>query len=308
MLDSMFEPARLIPSRPGMPAQAARRGLLLGALAAFSLPGLALAQTGASAMVAIPSDVQHDYERFVGAREPLAISQYGGPHARRDVVEFLLLQQALALGGQTQPLALLSMPSSARLQLEVRAGHAVCSATSYWREDFPAAEQELLFSQALLGDGEFEVGLYTAPGNARALAARSLQDLRALTFLSNRDWRVDWRTLEQLGIGKLLHAGNWDLMPRMVASGRADVLLAPFQSGADLALEVRGVRLVPIPGLKIGMRGTRHYLLSARHPQGQAVKAALDAGLMQLRRQGVLRKAYEQSGFINTATEHWQRL
>ncbi|MEJ6001459.1 hypothetical protein [Paucibacter soli] len=304
----MFAPARCFPGQPGMPAQAARRGLLLGALAAIGLPGLARAQAGAGAMVAIPSDVQQDYERFVGAREPLQISQYGGPHARRDVVEFVLLQQALVLGGYTQPMGLLSMPSSARLQLEVRTGHAVCSATSYWREDFPAAEQELMFSQAVLAEGEFEVGLYTAPGNARALAARSLSDLRALTFLSNRDWRVDWRTLEQLGIAKLMHAGNWDLMPRMVASGRADVLLAPFQPGTDLALEVRGTRLLAIPGLKIGMRGTRHYLLSARHPQGQAVKAALDAGLGQLRRQGVLRKAYEQSGFINSATEHWQRL
>lgn len=295
----VMRPPALVPPSP-------RRRLLLGGLATLGLPGMAWAQAGA--MVAIPTDVQNDYQHFIGTRQPLQVSQYGGAYARRDVVEFLLLQQALALGGHTQPLGLMSMPSSARLQREVRAAHAVCSATSYWREDFAAAEPELLFSQAVLAEGEFEVGLYTAPGNARALAARSLQDLRGLSFLSNRDWRVDWRTLEQLGIEKMVHAGNWDLMPRMVAGGRADVLLAPFQPSADLALEVGGVRLLPIPGLKIGMRGTRHYLVSARHPQGEALRTALDAGLAQLRRQGVLRRAYEQSGFINIATEHWLRL
>ncbi|NHW17285.1 hypothetical protein, partial [Escherichia coli] len=87
-------------------------------------------------------------------------------------------------------------------------------------------------------------------------------------------WLVDWRNLKRLGI-QAQHVTNWELMPKMVAAGRADFLLAPFQATPDLSLQVGNVRLLPIPGVKIGMQGTRHYLISKVHPEAQKLQAAL---------------------------------
>ncbi|MCH7345470.1 hypothetical protein LZ017_19000 [Pelomonas sp. CA6] len=269
----------------------------------LALPLRAAAQPPVQAL--LPDDVLEDYRRFLAGRAPLTLRDYGGAHSRRDVAEVLLLQQALQAGGDTRRVSLGGMPTDARLQLELRSGRALCSATSYWRADVSEVQHELLLSAAVLQQGEFEAGLYTLPGHARALGCRTLAEVRRLTVLSNRDWHVDWQTLRALGLQHLLHVGNWKQMPRMLASGRADVLLAPFQPTPDLSLQVDGLRLVPIPGLKIEMHGTRHFLISRSHPQGQVLRERLDAGLAELRRQGLLRRAYQQSGFFNSRVQDW---
>lgn len=307
--------SRLAPA--DAPACLPRRGLLrkglgvgLGLAGVAGALGVPEAQAGEAARLLpalIPDDVLLDYQRFLAGRDPRAVTDYGGPHARRDVIEVLLIQQALARQDGALRLSLSPMPTSQRLQAELRSGHAACSATSYWREDFPQPDG-LLFSDPLLEEGEFEVGFYTAPGNARALAARSLQDLQPLRVLSNRSWRVDWLTLERLGFTRLQHVASWNLMPRMVQQDRADVILAPFQPTPDLSMTVEGVRLVPVPGLKLRLRGTRHVLISATHEQGPRLRTQLNAGLAALRQQGMLRRAYEQCGFFNARVAGWTRL
>lgn len=257
----------------------------------------------------VPDDVLLDYQRFLGGRPPAEVTDFGGAHARRDVAEVVLIHQALAQATFASALDMLARPTDARLKLDLRAGLAACTATTYWRGDFADKEPGLLFSLPLVEDGEFEAGLYTVPSNRLALAARSLDDLRRLRLLSNRDWHVDWQTLIQLGLQeRLQHVGNWSLMPRMLQSGRADVLLAPFQPGEGMLLKVEGITLVPVPGLKISMHGTRHYVLSAKHPASAQLAPALDAGLQALRRSGQLRRAYTQSGFFHPAVKDWTRL
>lgn len=289
------------------PHDAARLGRrsLLGLAGAGLLPTRAAGQPPLPAL--IPDDVLGDYQRFLAGRDPAAIADYGGPLSRRDVVEVVLIHQALARQDRSLRLSMAPMPSSQRLQAELRIGHSACSATSYWREDFPQPDG-LLFSDPLLLDGEFEVGLYTTPDNARALAARGLADVQQLRVLSNDTWRVDWLTLQRLGITRLQHVTRWNLMPHMLQQGRADVLLAPFQPTPDLSMTVGGVRLVPVPGLRVGMRGTRHFLVSATHELGPRLRDQLNAGLAALRQQGLVRRAYEQSGFFNAKVAGWARL
>lgn len=289
-------------------SDAARLGRrdLLGLAVAGLLPAWAAA--GEPLLPAlIPDDVLLDYQRFLSGRDPAAVTDYGGALSRRDVVEVVLIHQALARQDRQLRLSMTPMPTSQRLQAELRIGHAACSATTYWREDFPQPDG-LLFSDALVQDGEFEAGLYTLPGNARALAARKLADVQPLRVLSNNTWRVDWQTLAQLGMADVQHVASWNLMPRMLQQGRADLLLAPFQPTPDLALTVDGVRLVPIPWLKVGMRGTRHFLVSASHALGPRLLDQLNAGLARLRQQGLVKRAYEQSGFFNAKVAGWTRL
>ena len=259
-------------------------------------------------VVAVPSDVLEDYVKFLNGREALTVTDFGGPHTRRDVVEVVLLLQALHRGGWGQRLELEALPNVARIMREIEWAHAACSGTSFWREDIPATSTSFYFSDATVELGQFEAGLYTVANNRQAMAAKSLADVRRLRALSNRGWIVDWRTLEQLGIVYLQHVGQWPSMPKMVAGGRADFLLAPFQATVDLSLRVDTIRLVPIPGLKIGLHGTRHFLVSRRHARSAALLDCLNTGLSALRQKGVIRQAYEQSGFFNTRVTHWATL
>lgn len=261
----------------------------------------------APVLAAGPADVMADYQLFLNQRNVLQLSDFSGPHSRRDVVEVALFHQALHQGGWRTALKFQDMPSVERLRRELSSGHVSASSTSYWSEDIGGAEAHIDLSLAVVGNGEFEAGFYTVESNARAMKAKTLADLQGLTGLSNQTWLVDWRNLKRLGL-QAQHVTNWELMPKMVAVGRADFLLAPFQATADLSLQVGRVRLLPIPGIKLGMQGTRHYLISKVHPDGQRLQAALNSGLQHLRQQGVIRKAYMQSGFFNPRVSDWLRL
>jgi ABC-type amino acid transport substrate-binding protein len=258
-------------------------------------------------LAAGPADVMADYQLFLNQRDVLQLSDFSGPHSRRDVVEVALFHQALHQGGWRNPLKFQDMPSVERLRRELSTGHVSSSCTSYWSEDISGAEAHIDLSQAVVGNGEFEAGFYTVETNARAMRAKNLADLQGLTGLSNQTWLVDWRNLKRLGL-QAQHVTNWELMPKMVAAGRADFLLAPFQATPDLSLQVGRVRLMPIPGFKISMQGTRHYLISKVHKDGPRLQAALNNGLQHLRQQGVIRKAYMQSGFFNPRVSDWLRL
>lgn len=280
----------------------------LGHMASIAAVVALPAQGESRFVVAVPTDVLEDCKKFLRGRDPMAVTDFGGPHTRRDVVEVVLLQQALRRGGWDHRVELEALPNVARILREIEWAHAACSGTSYWREDIPAASTSFYYSDAMVEMGQFEAGLYTVVTNHRAMAAKSLPDIQGLTALSNRGWIVDWRTLEQLGIARLQHVGQWPAMPKMLAGGRADFLLAPFQATADLSLTVDTIRLVPIPGLKIGLHGTRHFLVSRRHARAAALLDNLNAGLSALRHKGVIRQAYEQSGFFNPRVAQWATL
>jgi hypothetical protein len=292
------------------PAPTRRDSLRLALAGTVLISGLAdgdVCAAEATVLAAGPADVMADYQRFLNQRDVLQLSDFSGPYSRRDVVEMALFHQALHRGGWRAPLKFQDMPSVERLLRELGLGRVVSSSTSYWSEDIRGAEAHVQLSQAVIGDGEFEAGFYTVESNTRAMAAKTLKDLQALSSLSNQTWLVDWRNLKRLGI-QAQHVTNWELMPKMVAAGRADFLLAPFQATPDLSLQVGTVRLTPIPGLKIAMQGTRHFLISKVHPDGPKLQAALNTGLQQLRQQGVIRKAYMQSGFLNAKVSGWVRL
>lgn len=281
----------------------ARRHLCTWAAASVARP--AWAAPAGPFRVAVPQDVWDDHRAYLNGRHPHEVTFYGGPGARRDVIELLLVQQALRLGGWREALYPLTLPTDVRLLHEVALGHALLGGTTYWLEDLASEAPHLAASSAWVEAGEFEVGIYVRPDHHQALAMRSAQALRGLSAVSCRDWRVDWRTLSAMGLKALLHAPSWESMPAMLAAGRADFLLAPFQPSADMSLTVAGVRLVPVPGLKVRLAGTRHVPLSRRSDAFEAVRDSLESGLSQMRARGLIRRAYTESGFFNPRVAGW---
>ena len=256
----------------------------------------------------VPPDVLGDYRTWLGSRDPLHISDFSGPGTRRDVIEVALVQQALAAGGETRSVTFVEVPTYQRMLAELRAGQAVLLGTSAWRSDLEQLGQEVVISQPLIREGGFTAGLYTVPTNARALAARTLADVRQLSFVSSPAWTADWATLQHVAPVRLDGTPTWEAMVRMVAVGNVDVLLAPFQSTDDLSCTVEGVRLVPIPHIKIRLLGSRHVAVSTRHPFGPAVAVAFERGLSRMIAAGIVEQAYRESGFTNAKVATWTQL
>lgn len=257
--------------------------------------------------VAVPQDVLRDYALFLAGRNPLGITDYSGPHSRRDVIEIILFRQALAYGGIHQRPTFETMPSYARILEELSSGRTAVLGTSAWRTDL-ARSGDVFISSPLVEDGQFEAGFYTAPGNARALNADSPEKLRQLSAACNSSWKRDWETLEALGVKDIRAVSTWENMVRLVRSQRVDFLLAPFQPTNALRLVVDGMILIPIPGIKVGLAGSRHFAVSKNHPAGKRLFAALQSGLAIMRSKGLIRKAYGQCGFFNAKTRTWRLL
>lgn len=253
----------------------------------------------------LPPDVQRDYQAWLGARDVHAFATYDGAHARRDVAEVALILRALRLAGVDAGVRLAPAPSVERILADLRSGAAVAAATSLWRADIVAAG--LREGPVLIPEGGFEAGFYVLPGSpAAAVADRAgIAGLRAVV---DPTWRPDVATWRALAPSAVLQAPGWTSMVRMVEAGRADVLLAPFQPTPDLSLSAEGVRLVPIPGLKAALAGSRHWAVSSAHPHGAAVQAALQRGVALLRERGDLPRAYRECGFADERVRGWTLL
>jgi hypothetical protein len=263
------------------------------------------ANASATIVAAVNEDIIVDYQLFVGERDPLLIDYFGGPGARRDVIEIVLLQQALDLGGFKGKVTLRPENSYLRILKLVHDGQVALAGALMWRRDILPYSTHLFKTKALVKDGEFIAGLYTRPDNQFALQANTPEKVRRLSAASNYHWGADLATLADLGISKIQFSTYWVQIVRMVMAKRADFTLAPFQVNPEMKVIVGNSELVPIPGVKVALPGSRHWAVSKHHPQGEAIFTALVRGIELLEQQNIIQRAYEECGFFHPQVKNW---
>lgn len=280
-------------------------GILL-ALCGWLLP---LPYSAANTITAAADeDIIADYQLFIGNRDPLTINYYGGAGARRDVIELVLLQQALHLGGYKGRVIFRPENSYLRALKLIQDGQVVVSGALMWQSDIKPYADSFFKTAALVHEGEFIAGLYTHKSNQRALAATTQEAVSHLSAASNTHWKADVATLKSLGIKKIHYSTYWVQIVRMVIAGRADITLAPFQSNADMKVMIGDLELIPIPGVKVTLPGSRHWPVSKKHPQGQAIFSALEKGIALLEKNNIIQRAYEECGFFHPQVKDWKLL
>lgn len=265
-------------------------------------------QAGNTITAAVDEDIIADYHLFVGERDPIDIDRFSGPGARRDVVELVLLQQALHLGGFQGKLVLRPENSYLRILKLLTDGQIPISGALMWRHDIKPHAAHLYKTSAVVKDDEFIVGLYTRQDNNRALNADTLEKVSQLSAASNDHWKPDVATLKALGISRIYYSTYWVQIVRMVVAGRADITLAPFQSNPGMKVQVDNLELVPIPGVKVAIADSRHWPVSKKHPQGEAIFNALQKGIALLEQKNVIQRAYEECGFFHEGVKNWKLL
>lgn len=260
------------------------------------------------ARIAVLPDIQADYRQFLGERTPDTINYYGGPHARRDVIDLILMQQALKRGGFNEPLEFVTGENYFRSIRNVLDGKNLTISGTIWYQDLESQQDKLLITPPLVMDGQFIVGFYTSPTNQKAQASKNLAQLIQLKVVTSNQWKPDVYTLESLGFSKIMYTPNWVNMARMINAGRVDLTLSPFEMNPEQEIVVDGIRLVPIKGVKVAIRGSRHWPVSKTHPLGESFYQALSKGISQLRADGTIERAYRECGFFHPELANWQLL
>ena len=277
--------------------------LIVFILFSLSFCSIKLSASPISAVVA--ADVLNDYQQYLAGRSPESISFYGGKGTRRDVVETVLFVQALRLGGCQQSIEIAASRGYDRILKELKVGTYTASAALNWQSDAEAMSDSFWITEPIIQDGEFAVGLFTTPDNQKALAAKNLSDLRQMSAITGESWLPDQKVLQELGI-KTVHKTNyWIQQAYMLRAHRADFVLSAFQSTPNLHIVVDGIELVPIPNMRVLIRGNRVWVVSKRVENSEAIFHCLQQGIKQLKAESRIKRAFQETGFYDTRVEAW---
>jgi len=226
------------------------------------------------------------------------IDNFSGAAIRRDVVDMIIAQQALKLGGFKHQFNYASGKVNFRNTKMLQNGRLLISFDSYWLEDAKVLQEYLYISHPVIRKEEYIAGIYTSPNNTKVLNIKKLQDFTTLTAVSTPKWRTDWKTLEALPLKELIREDEWLSMARMVSIQWIDFLLMPFNSTPDQSFTLENITLIPVKNIGIELLDSRHFVISKKHPQGKEAFKAINKGLTILRERGLIRKAYQQAGFF----------
>jgi len=256
--------------------------------------------------IAASEGLAASYNHFLAKRDndPCNIHDYSG--TSRSVISLILMQQAADIGGLPFSPLFRKAPNPGRALLQVKQGKAVAFAGDMWRCE---ADDTMIISPPVVRKGEFEKGIYGKKENRRLMTVRSLKDLQKLSTAVDLTWTQDIDVLQKMHIGSIIKVPRYSLMLRLVDSGRVDFILGELGgSTKDLSFQHYDITLYPVPGVKIALNDSRHFLFSKQHPMGKRLAQAVTRGMTVLRKRGTIRRALEQCGFINKNVHHWKRL
>ena len=248
-------------------------------------------------------------DAFLGGRSALDVDSYRSPHLSSIApVEHVLFRKAVLLGGIDVVFEDLIVPNSARARACVHNGSALSAGNAHWHSYYKELSDHVFESDVVIAQGVYEKGIYVARGKQQQLRIKSRDDLAKLGAVSDKNWETDWATLSDLKPAKLYSAPTRVSQFKMVEAGRADFTLQDFSNLPDLSIEEQGVRLYPVPGVKIALIGTRHFFINKDLPHSRAVFEALQKGLKILKQRGEIDRALQESGITNQTVSGWLRL
>jgi len=256
--------------------------------------------------ISIKQSFQEKYDQWTSSQNCHDIETFTSPLAHRVTVEFLFICKALRLGGLDSSINIIPFPSMGRALKEAKSGAIDIVGESRWLDS--VSSDDFYISEPILRKGEFKKGIFGLADNQALFQVNNLNDLRKLTAISSKKWTVDWQTLESLNLGKIDSLGDVGKMYQMVEKGRGDYIIDSFRSGTIAQNTLNDVELESVPKLAIQLESSRHFVVSKKSPKAQEVFNALEKGIKLLRGQGLISRAYVESGFIHQDVQNWKVL
>ncbi|MFY8352320.1 hypothetical protein AAEU29_17395 [Pseudoalteromonas sp. SSM20] len=257
--------------------------------------------------ITVETDIYFYAKDIIGKKPILEITDYSGKNAQRDVVEFILIQQALILGGADIEFNFLYGNYDARNLKLLNEGLLLLSFDSLWLSATEKYQDNLYISEPLIKKGDYFAGIFTSESNIEKYSKAPVT-IRDMSIVSSKDWHVDWLTLQSLKPKKLIHESDWIVMAKMVSRGWVDGMLAPFKKQDSFSYIGPDYKIFAIPNVKVALEDSRHFVVSKKHPLGKQTFEALQKGLVILKERGLIEKAYRQAGFINEDVKEWRTI
>ncbi|MFC3034635.1 hypothetical protein ACFOEE_19205 [Pseudoalteromonas fenneropenaei] len=258
--------------------------------------------------ITVEKDIYEYAQAILADKTPSTIEHFTQAHCQRDVVDFILVQRALSLGGSQLTFEYELGNFDARNIKLLTDGHLLISFDTIWLEEAKQYDHAVYISDPIIRQGEYFSGVFTAPHLSQAIAAKIKYDLSEVSVVSSSAWYADWKTLTALNPKQLIDESDWIAMAKMVSRGWVDVMLVSFTNQQPFQYQGTGYHIVAISDLKVALADSRHFIVSKIHPLGPETFAALQRGLQQLRESGFIENAYRECGFFNSSIANWRTL
>jgi hypothetical protein len=236
------------------------------------------------------------------------IKSFKNGNATRPVVDLVLQLQALKAGGLDFDFELVRELTYELAKQAVIDGRADLTAETIWDDEIAANEAALMHTDAILQKGEFVKGVYVLPTNEKLLKATSAADLAGATAAVVSSWALDVKTDESMALKGVKKAATPEQVFTSIKRGDADFVLEEFSAAPDMSVTRAGIKLIPIPGVKAGLVGSRSWIVSKKCADADAVFKALVNGSKILQTDGTIKRAYTESGFFNPKVADWKSL
>lgn len=221
------------------------------------------------------------------------------------LMNYTLLREALHAGGIEADIQPIISPNSERSRKMIASGMA--DIKTDWAFNI-SGNGDLLETEPFLMAGEIEKGLYVPRGFIDGHADNALPDIHNLRAVGIRNWRLDWQVLESLPLASLTNAATIKQVFSIINAGRADFTLLEFSSRPDMGREVDGIWLYPIPGIKVSLPETQHFMVSRKLKDADRVVEVLNRGIKALRDNGFIRLCLMNYGIIRPDVQNWHTL
>lgn len=282
------------------------RDFRVGLLCLISLAAAVAAEAKVHLKLAVPASAIDAFENWTAGISWEKIIQFKNGNANRPVVDLVLELQALKAGGldfDFELVRVLTYDQAKKLMIE---GRTDLAGETIWDNEIDPAS--LLKSDTVIRNGEFVKGVYVLPSHQALLKISSLDELRGFTAVVVSTWALDVKTLEDIKLKGVLKCATPEIGFAMLPKQQADFILWEFSANPDLSTVVAGVKLIPVPNVKIGIMGSRSWAVAKLSPHAEVVQKALDAGVKVLRENGTIERAYSESGFFNPRVADWKRV
>ena len=249
-------------------------------------------------LMLIRDDVYTNYQQFLNGRDVLEVNNFSSPFIRRDVVDMIIVQQALELGGFKHKFRYGKGKVNYRNKQLLIKGQLLLSFDSYWLADASELTEHVYVSAPVIRNGEYFAGIFANPNHPKVFQIKQIEDLKQFTAVSTSNWKTDWQTLSELPLKELIEESSWVSQARMVEEMWVDFFLVPFYSSKEDIYEFDNIRLKHVPQIAVLLKDSRHFVISKKHPLGAEAINAIDKGLALMRSQGKIVKAYTEAGFF----------
>jgi hypothetical protein len=287
---------------------AASRRRLVSAVILASMAGASLAHAKLHLKVSASSVTADAFAKWTTGKTFDQITTYNDPNATRSAVDLVLVLQALKTGGLDFDFEVVNVPNNARARIEVIQGGADIDGETVWDYVIDADAKSVLRTDPVIRDGKFEKGIYVSPTNEAILKVTTLEQLQQFVGATVASWDVDVKTLQAMKPKGVETAPKTENLFVMIDRKRADFTLMELSSQPDLSNESGGVKLIPIPGVKVALKGSRSWIVSKTSPNSAQIYDALVKGIKAMNDDKRINRAYRESGFLNPKMAEWKRL